>query len=258
MSKVKYVAVSLVVMTAMAQTVQAVPIEVTFTNNAPTEGTYLTPLFVGFHDGSFDIFNSGGMASTGLETIAEVGNPMPLATEFAGSGVGGVVSAAPVAPGASVSLILDLATDGSNSFLSFASMLLPSSDFFIGNDDAISIASVLNGSGPLMFNITGAYDAGTEINDFTTSAGNGLFPGAGLPMTNAPSGVDENGVITPISGTAFNSFLNLGTADVSGFNFDNFNSIASIKVSSVPEPTTLSLLLLGLAGLGVTRGKRAI
>lgn len=259
MSKVKLIGASLVfAMTTMVQTVQANQIEVTFTNNATAGGTYLTPLWVGFHDGSFDSFNVGEAASVGISTIAELGNPMPLAGEFAGSGVGGVAGGAPIAPGASVSVILDLAADGSNSYLSFASMLLPSSDFFIGNDNAFSIASVLNGMGPLVFDITTAYDAGSEVNDFTTSAGNGLFPAAGLPMTTAPAGAAENGVITPITGSAFNGFLNAGSADVSSFNFDNYSSIASIEITSVPEPTTLSMLLLGFAGLGFTRRKRAV
>ncbi len=256
MSIINKAAILTVVAGAMLQTAQAAQIEITFTNNAPTGGTYLTPLWVGVHDGSFDAFNVGDSASLGIETIAEVGNPMSLAAEFSGSGVDGVVSAAPVAPGGSFSLVLDLANDGSNNYLSFASMLLPSSDFFIGNDDAFSIASVLNGGGPLTFDIATAYDAGTEVNDFTTSAGNGLFTGAGLPATNAGAGVDENGVIRQISGSEFSNFLNIGSADVSGFNFDNYSSIASIEVSSVPEPTTLSMLLLGMVGLGFSRRKK--
>ena len=245
---------------AMSPTAQAVPVEITFTNNAPSAGTYLTPLFVGFHDGSYDAFNQGETASTGLATLAEVGNPGILGDEFSAATVGGVrgvVGGGPVAPGASFSIILDLATDGSNSFFNFASMILPSSDFFIGNDDGFSIASVLGGSGPLTFDIVSAYDAGSEVNDFTTSAGNGLFSGIGLPASNAGEGVDENGVVTMVSSDAFGNFLNSGGVDLSGLGFDNYPSLATITITAVPEPAGLTTLLLGFAGIGFVKRRKA-
>lgn len=43
-----------------SQAALALQVEVTVTSNAPTGGVYLTPLWVGFHDGSFDSYNGGG------------------------------------------------------------------------------------------------------------------------------------------------------------------------------------------------------
>ena len=234
----------------------AAEIQVKLTNNASTNGTYLTPVWAGFHDGSFDIFDIGGTASAGLEAIAEDGNTAPLSASFSGSGVDGVLGGL-VAPSQSVSNTFTVSENGSNNYFSYASMLLPSSDFFIANSNplAFSIASLLDGTiSKLSFDIFAVYDAGTEINDFATSAGNpifGIVPG----QTGGNQGADENGVITQVGGLAFASFLNVAGIDVGRFNFDNFSSIATIEltnVSAVPIPAAAFMFapaLLGFLGL---------
>ena len=40
-------------------------IQVTVTNNAPAGGAYLTPVWLGFHDGSFDSYNGWAQLTTG-------------------------------------------------------------------------------------------------------------------------------------------------------------------------------------------------
>ena len=230
------------------------PFQVTVTNNAPNGGTYITPVWVGFHDGSFDTFSAGDTASAGVESVAEVGQTGTLSGEFAGSGVDATIGGAPIAPGASASGIFNLANDGSNNYLSFASMILPSSDFFIGNDDplAYSIAALLNGNtSSVSFTVATVYDAGTEENDFLFSAGNGLFPG--LPASDAPNGNDQALPIAVASGADFASFLNVGAFDTRGLNFDNYVSLATIEVSAVPVPAALPLLLSAVGGLGFMR-----
>ena len=242
-------------------TANAARYELMFTNNSPAAATYLTPLWAGFHDGSFDTFDAGSVASAALESIAEDGNPGPLSAAFAGSGIDGVAGAAPIAPGAGVSFIIDLSNDGSNDFLSYAAMVLPSSDFFIGNDNPLahSIVSLLNGSvDTLVFDVGAVFDAGTEVNDFATSAGNPLF-GISGGQTGPNQGADENGVVALISGADYAGFDNLGNVpggDVARFDFDTYQPLASIRISAVPLPGTMPLLGAALVGFGFIRRRR--
>jgi hypothetical protein len=249
---------AVVMLAAAVSVAHAAQVKVSVTNNAPSGGTYLTPAWVGFHDGTFDTFTAGSPASAGLEAIAEDGNAGPLSGLFAGAGIDGVVGGAPIAPGASTSAMFDLNADGSHNYLSFASMVLASSDFFIGNDNplAASIAGVLGGSfKSVSFTVAKVYDAGTEINDFATSAGNGLF---GIPggQTGPNQGATQNGVVALASGGDFAAFLNAGGVNVGPLNFDNYVSLATIEVSAVPIPAALPLMLSSILGLGVVMRRR--
>jgi hypothetical protein len=54
---------------------QPVTVQVTFTNLAPIGGTYVTPVWFGFHDGGFDIADLGqNAAGTFVESLAETGS----------------------------------------------------------------------------------------------------------------------------------------------------------------------------------------
>lgn len=64
-------------------------VTVTVSNPAPADGTMITPVWVGFHDGMFDHFDVGGAASAAIQRIAEDGNVTPLAEAFNASGHGG-------------------------------------------------------------------------------------------------------------------------------------------------------------------------
>jgi len=188
--------------TAQASTAQ---IQVTFENNATANGTILTPAWVGFHDGSFDTFTTGEAATQGLERLAEDGNTAVLTTEFnnsaagMGGGVTGTIAGA-VGPGGMSSDIFDVNTDGSNNYFSYASMLLPSSDFFIGNGAPAShdLSGLLaNVGSSITFDVFRVYDAGTEVNDFGTAptppnTARGIAGG----QTGPDQGVDEGGFVT--------------------------------------------------------------
>ena len=67
---------------------EPVHVKVTVENLAPENGTFLTPAWIGFHDGGFDSYDGGAAASAGLERIAEDGNPAGLSMEFIDSGAG--------------------------------------------------------------------------------------------------------------------------------------------------------------------------
>ncbi|NNL99260.1 MAG: VPLPA-CTERM sorting domain-containing protein [Gammaproteobacteria bacterium] len=246
-------------------TASAVDVRVTVTNNAAAGGVYLTPVWTGFHDGAFDLFDIGGTASAGLESVAEVGMTATLSGEFAGAGIDGTLPGL-IAPGASASLVFSLSDDGSNDYLSFASMVLPSSDFFIGNarPTAFSIEDVLDGLvGTRTFAVLDAFDAGTEANDFATSAGNGLFPGL-FPMPDTAGGAADPDPTIRLLGenpfeSPFGDFANVGGFDVAPLDNSVLAGlpIAFIEVTAVPVPAALPLMLSALAGLGVLRRRQA-
>ena len=86
-------AVSLV---ATAEQRVSIPsVVVTVENSAPERGALLTPVWVGTHDGSFDIYDrnvplgSGALVSReSVERLAEDGNTAPISAEFSGAGAG--------------------------------------------------------------------------------------------------------------------------------------------------------------------------
>ena len=57
---------------------RAESIQVTIENLQPADGFFFTPVWLGFHDGGFDLFDDGSAASSALETIAETGDAGPL------------------------------------------------------------------------------------------------------------------------------------------------------------------------------------
>jgi hypothetical protein len=179
-------------------------IEVEVTNLAPEQGTILTPFWLGLHDGSFDHFDAGSAASTGIERIAEDGNAAPLSELFAARSTFGMdtVLTGPANPngpplffqGQSNSLFLTVdANSPAHSYLSFASMILPSNDAFIGNDDPLAHKIYNQGfftGGEFTIYGSSVYDAGTEVND--EAAQNVPVLGQAAPNT----GTTENSIVT--------------------------------------------------------------
>lgn len=256
-----------------------VSVTVEVTNHAPTGGVYLSPFWVGFHNGSFDTYDVGAASSIQLSRLAEDGNASPLAQTFAQNGslsgastpqvgqrVQGTLmgTGGAIAPGETVAMEFQIDPEGANQYLSFASMVLPSSDYFIANEDpwAIDLAALAGpGGGAVMFNQSHATDAGTEINDFATSAGNGLFPTLDLPVgqTGPNQGADQYGVSADVM-MPFAGFANTPAGadtnpDFGALNFSNgvlySSGLASITVTAIPEPMSIGAawaLLIGLMG----------
>lgn len=259
-----------------AGTAHAAQVKVTITNNSPTGGVAITPVWAGFHDGSFDSYDGGTAASGALERIAEDGNPAHISTVFSGTlvptgstvanRVQGVIGSAPITAGTSVTETFDLSGDMDNVYFSYVSMVLPSNDYFIanGNPLAHSLHDLFANGNSISFNIGTpgtVNDAGTEVNDFTTSAGNGLF--AGLPpMQSGPNtGADENGLITNVA-NPFGSFLNTPAGfDLSAFDFNSSslypNGIATVTLTSVPVPAAAWLMGSALIGLFTVNRKKS-
>lgn len=186
---------SMIMILAPSVVTAALPIRVEITNNAPAGGAFITPVWTGFHDGSFDSYNGGLSSQPGLERIAEDGNTGPISADFLGgytyvdgsSGtdvsatvmssqagserVDGMVGGAPIAPGQTVSQDFVIDSNGQNRYLSYVSMVLPSNDYFVANGnpmahDLMSLYGAPVGTS-ISFDIglPGTInDAGTEVN----------------------------------------------------------------------------------------------
>ncbi len=165
----------------LAAQAQAVEVKVKVENLSPEGGLYFTPLWVGFHDGSFDLYDRGAAASTGVERFAEDGDFAALRDEFAASGGFDAVilnpegfAGAPVFdPGLASYEVFDI--DPSNQYFSYGTMILPSNDAFIANGSPTAhqvFDDEGNFMGPLSFVVYGSevLDAGTEANTESDAA----------------------------------------------------------------------------------------
>ena len=186
----------------LAQMAHAENFTLVVENLAPAEGVYLTPVWFGFHAGDFSLFEVDGVASAGLERIAEDGDVEPLDVAFRAGAAGrtsvtvlnpeGFPGAPVFEPGSRSETRVEL-DPALHRYLSYASMVIPSNDAFVGNPGARSIQLFNEAgqpTGPVSFLVYGdrVWDAGTEVNTETDAA----FLNQMAPNT----GTAENGRVT--------------------------------------------------------------
>jgi len=233
-------------------------IRIDIENPAPVGGFFFTPVFLGFHDGTFDVFDSGGFASAQLEALAEGGDTGPISalllaqqpTAQAATVLGDSAGPPPFDPGESISQVFNI-DSSTQRFLNFASMVIPSNDAFFGNADALELFdSNGNFNGPLTFDITAnmIYDAGTEVNDIN---------GGAAFSANGGTSTSESNPISLIDLEDLNDFIGSETSSgatiTSGFSPETV--VARFRITQVPEPG--SMAVLGVVGLtAVTRRRR--
>ncbi|MBE9070788.1 spondin domain-containing protein [Leptolyngbya cf. ectocarpi LEGE 11479] len=260
--------------TATATAASAATLRVTVENLAPINGGFLTPAWVGFHDGTFDLYDRNESLDdfAGLESLVEDGDTTALTTAFAAEEPGGVQATLlsdgppPLEPGELTSFTLDV-DPATNQYFSYASMVIPSNDAFIANGNPLA-HEIFDDAGNFLgadFVVLGneVLDGGTEVNDelpFSTA-----FLGQAAPNT----GTDENGVVTEHPG--LNAGIILGTTDSSALNGLPLNftgadftasgyQVARFRVElvddvDVPEPGTI-LGLMAVGGLVVASRQR--
>lgn len=236
---------------AQAETVR---LTVTVQNLAPANGIAFAPLHVGFGAGSFDAFNLGAAATAPIISVAEGGAGGAWQAAFAAAepdAVRGTIGGL-LLSGASVqmSFLVDSASQG---FFTFASMVVPSNDFFIGNDDPREYA-LFDANGALQINqitlrANEIWDAGSEVFDPTAAA----FVGDNGLRT------DQNSVVAFNFAelAAFNGLLTgAGYNFQSGLGADSEVYRISFTAQPVPEPASIAMLLAGLGVVGASLKRR--
>lgn len=251
---------------AAPATAQSVEIQVTVENLAPANGVTFAPLRVGFHNGTFDAFNNGeaafllgepDIASAPIVSIAEGGSGSTWFPAFQAADptatLGSVLPnpAGPLTPGGAGSATFTIDTD-LNQFFTFAAMVVPSNDLFIGNDSATQYR-LFDDNGNLLINEiiqTGnsIWNAGSEIAD---PAGGAFVVGGDNSLR-----TNENGVVS-FDFSELAAFDGLETP--AGYFYDNSlltggSEIYRISFAVVPAPSVLASV--GVAGLLAARRRR--
>ena len=252
-------AASATVISTFAAHAQQRMVTVTINNLAPTNSISFAPLHLGFHQGVFDAFNNGTTAGAGIVSVAEGGAGDVWQSNFAAAdptATRGTIGMA-LTPGQSRSMSF-LVNTGLNPFFSFASMVVPSNDFFIGNDNPQAFR-LFDASGNLLINSIG--QTSSQIWD----AGSELFSIAGAAFL--VNGV--NAVRTPQNGVVSFNFGELagfnGEVTAAGYTFNSqlverqpVYRIDFTSTAVVPEPSTVVLLSAGMMVMAfAARRKRA-
>lgn len=247
----------------MAIPARADEIQITVTNDQPTGGFALAPVWFGVQNGSFTTFTPGQAASSQIATLAQFGNTAPLTTLFNSQNVGVDTtlksggSLAQFLPGQSNSTTLNVSNPSADQYLSFAGMVVPSNDFFMGNATPLQIFNASgNFIGPVTIQIYGSniWDSDTEAQSTSTALTfiAGQSPGTGMQIT--------NGAVTSLfSESTAPGFLQsiLGDTTAAGYTISHVPTsddlLATIQIASVPEPSSILILGIGIAGLLVGR-----
>lgn len=253
---------SLAVLTALAAAAGAaaaapVQIQVTVENLAPTNSITFAPLRVGFHSGIYDAFDQGEAPTDAIISIAEGGSGAAWFPAFAAADptatLGTVISdpAGPLLPGASATAVFTVDA-AINRFFTFGAMVVPSNDYFIGNDLQTQY-QLLDADGNLLISsITqrgrDVWDAGSEVD--------GPFGAAFLPGSVNDDSIGSFGTVE-FDFEGLDVFNGLETA--AGYTFDRQfgadDAVYRISFAVVPAPGVVGVF--GLAGLVAARRRRA-
>lgn len=246
-------------------------IRVTIQNENDSEGFFFTPFWLAAHDGTFDMYDRGSFAQPswpGITEIAENGNFGPMDARFASSGAGlaggrttivtaNMIGPPPFNPGEAASIIFDIGDPTVNRYFSYASMVIPSNDLYVANDNPMA-HEMFDASGqfrgPMEIFIFGRHvnDNGTEVNNAYGDAAFSLNGGQAMPEYN-----EIRAFFTQPGDVEYlESFL--GTMTASGdtitsiFGADDL--IATIRIEQVPAPASAAMLLMsGLTVFGRRR-----
>ncbi|MBK7423802.1 MAG: spondin domain-containing protein [Propionivibrio sp.] len=241
---------------SLGSAVHAAQINLTITaeNLTPTNSISFAPLHFGIHNGSFDAFNIGQVATAPIISVAEGGSGVAWQAAFAAADPGATrgTIGMPLFPGMTRSLTVMVDT-AINPFFTFAAMAIPSNDFFIGNDSPTRF-SLFNPDGSLRITsinqkASQIWDAGSEVFDPAAAAfvGNNDLRTAqnSVVAFNFGEFYGFNG-LTTAAGYTFNSAL---TADTDVYRI-------SFSAAPIPEPEVYALMLSGIMLIGAIARRR--
>ncbi len=213
-------------------------VRVSVENLAPANTVGFAPLRLGFHNGTFDSFNTGAAAGDAIISVAEGGSGSDWFPEFAAAEPNAVLGTVlPDPPGPLV--------PGGTGFqdFTFATMVIPSNDLFLGNDNPMAF-ELFDAAGNLLINeilqtAGQIWDANSEVAD----PANADFVMGGNNDLRTP----ENGVVA-FDFSELSEFNGLTTG--AGYVFDSSGltdatqvyRISFSQVAAVPEPGSFALL----------------
>lgn len=234
-----------------------IQIRVTATNLAPANSISYAPLRVGFANGTFDAFNEGATATAPIISVAEGGSGADWFPAFAAAEpqatLGTVVGSppGPLLPGQAAATVFTV-DPAINRYFTFASMVVPSNDHFIGNDDPREYL-LFDAAGNL--NLTSISVFGREIWDAGSEVTNPLNA-AFLVIGNNDLREAEGGVVN-FNFTQLDAYNGLTTG--AGYIFDRqigaADEVYRINFEIVPGPGVAGTLGLGM--LALARRRRA-
>ena len=149
-------------------------------------GEHFTTLIGAVHNGSATFWSSGGTASAGIESMAEVGGTSALKSEINANSNALTVIEQSIASGGTATATVDITLTTDHPLVTLTSMIAPSPDWFVGVSGLSLRNTADDGWQPSLAVNLFPYDAGTE-------------EGAEFSLTN--SATSPQGTITSIKGT---------------------------------------------------------
>ncbi|MGF7171961.1 hypothetical protein FHS91_003664 [Sphingobium xanthum] len=239
---------------------QNVKLTVKVENLAPTNSVSFAPLHFGIHNGTFDAFNSGSVGGAAIISIAEGGSGSAWLPAFASADPTAVISTigGALTPGASHMSSPLLVDSTINRYFTFASMVIPSNDLFIGNDNP-AMFQIFDMAGNLLINqitltANRIWDANSEVADPANAA---FVVGGNNDLRTPENGTvafdrSELAVFNGLTTAAGYTFSDAGLSDSTPIYRISFTA------NAVPEPATWAMMIGGFALAGsALRHRRA-
>jgi hypothetical protein len=249
------VALGLTALASSTAAAETFDVTVSVQSLVPGNSVTFAPLHLGFNAGTFDGFDLGAPAGAPIAALAESGSGAGWFPAFSAADpaavLGTVANGGPLLPGATASAAFTVDAL-SNPFFTFAAMVVPSNDFFIGNDDPEQYRLFDETGAPALSSIViranQIWDAGSEVFD----------PAAAAFVGDAALRTDQNSVVA-LNFAELAAFDGLTTAAgyvlESGLAAEDTVYRIDFDVAPVPIPAALPLFA-GALGFLVLRVRR--